>query len=59
MAGLSIEQTRVTHEDLANQLVKQLSTMTLELSLAKAENEKLKKYIEQLMLLMPTNEKNW
>lgn len=58
MAGLSIEQTRVTHEDLANQLVKQLSTMTLELSLAKAENEKLKKYIEQLMLLMPTNEKN-
>lgn len=58
MAGLSIEQTRVTHEDLANQLVKQLSTMTLELSLTKAENEKLKKYIEQLMLLMPTNEKN-
>ena len=44
MAGLSIEQTRVTHEDLANQLVKQLSTMTLELSLTKAENEKLKKF---------------
>lgn len=58
MVGFPIEQTKVTHEDLANQLVKQLSVMTLEVSLVKAENEKLKKYIEQLLLLESSNQKN-
>jgi len=58
MVGFPIEQTKVTYEDLANQLVKQLSVMTLEVSLVKAENEKLKKYIEQLLLLESSNQKN-
>ena len=49
MAGSIIEQIKITHEDLANQLVKQLTQMTLEVSAVRAENEKLKQYVTDLL----------
>ena len=49
MDGNAIEQLRITHEDLANQLVKQLTQMTLEVSAVRAENEKLKQYVTDLL----------
>lgn len=51
MVGIPVEKTKVTYEDLSNQLVKQLSTMTLEISLVRAENDKLRKYIDELLAL--------
>lgn len=49
MDGNIIEQIKITHEDLANQLVKQLTQITLEIAAVKAENEKLKQYVADLL----------
>lgn len=56
MAGFPIEEVKITHEDLVNQLVKQLSTMTLEMSVVRAENEKLRKYVGDLLTAQAVNE---
>ena len=56
MAGIPVEQVRITHEDLVNQLVKQLSTMTLEMSVVRAENEKLRKYVGDLLAAQTVNQ---
>jgi len=46
MVGNTIESIKITHEDLINQLVKQLTTMTFDLCVVKAENDKLKNQIQ-------------
>lgn len=56
MAGNIIEPIQITHEDLVNQLIKQLTAMTFDLSVARAENEKLKKQIAQLSVNLETND---
>lgn len=56
MAGFPIEEVKITHEDLVNQLVKQLSTMTLEMSVVRAENEKLRKYVGDLLTAQAVNQ---
>ena len=53
MDGNIIEQIKITHEDLANQLVKQLTQITLEIAAVKAENEKLKQYVADLLASQP------
>ena len=52
MAGIPVEQVKITHEDLVNQLVKQLSTM----SVVRAENEKLRKYVGDLLAAQAVNQ---
>lgn len=56
MVGIPIEEIKITHEELCNQLIKQLTTMTLDLSVAKAENEKMKQYIHKLLTNNVTND---
>ena len=56
MAGFPVEQVKITHDDLVNQLVKQLSTMTLEMSVVRAENEKLRKYVVDLLAAQGVNQ---
>ena len=56
MAGIPVDQVKITHEDLVNQLVKQLSTMTLEMSVVRAENEKLRKYVGDLLAAQTVNQ---
>jgi len=46
MVGNTIESIKITHEDLINQLIKQLTTMTFDLCVVKAENDKLKNQIQ-------------
>lgn len=56
MDGNIIEPIRITHEDLVNQLVKQLTVMTFDLSVVRAENEKLKNQVAKLSANLSTND---
>lgn len=45
MAGDTVENIRITHEDIVQQLVKQLTTIQVDIAVLRAENDKLRKYI--------------
>lgn len=48
MAGNALENIKITAEDVAQQLIKQLSVLSTDLAVLRAENEKLKQYIINL-----------
>ena len=48
MAGNVVENLKVTHEELINQLSVQLANMNVENTVIKLENQKLKNYIATL-----------
>lgn len=56
MVGNTIESIKITHEDLINQLVKQLTTMTFDLCVVKAENDKLKNQIQIMSANLSPND---
>jgi len=56
MDGNIVEPIKITHEDLVNQLVKQLTVMTFDLSVVRAENEKLKNQVAKLSANLSTND---
>jgi hypothetical protein len=45
MAGNTVENIKITHEDIVQQLVKQLTTMQVDIAVVRAENDKLRQYI--------------
>lgn len=56
MVGNTIESIKITHEDLINQLIKQLTTMTFDLCVVKAENDKLKNQIQIMSANLSPND---
>lgn len=56
MDGNIVKPIQITHEDLVNQLVKQLTVMTFDLSVVRAENEKLKNQVAKLSANLSTND---
>lgn len=48
MAGISIEQTKVTHDEVIRNLGMQIANLVIENNILKLENEKLKNYMGQL-----------
>lgn len=45
MVGNPIENIQLTHEDVTQHLLKQMSVLQFDLAIARAENEKLKKLL--------------
>lgn len=45
MAGNPLDNIKITHEDIVQQLVKQLTAVQVDVSILRAENEKLRNYI--------------
>lgn len=45
MAGNTIENIKITHEDIVQQLVKQLTTIQVDIAVLRVENDKLRQYI--------------
>lgn len=45
MAGNPLENIKITHEDVVQQLVKQLTAIQVDVAVLRAENEKLRNYI--------------
>jgi regulator of replication initiation timing len=48
MVGNSVEQIKVTSDDLVNQLVKYVAALVVDVSALRAENEKLKSLINAM-----------
>lgn len=45
MAGNPIENIQITHEDITQHLLRQMSVVQFDLAIARAENEKLRNLI--------------
>jgi hypothetical protein len=45
MAGNPLDNIKITHEDIVQQLVKQLTAIQVDIAILRAENEKLRNYI--------------
>jgi ribosomal protein L12E/L44/L45/RPP1/RPP2 len=45
MAGKSLDNLKITHEEVINQLAMQLASIQVDLTILKLENQKMKEYI--------------
>ena len=55
MAGNALEQVKVTSDDLVNQLIKHVAVLVLDNSTLKAENEKLRKMLNDSLAQLKQN----
>jgi hypothetical protein len=49
MVGNPLEDIKVTHEDITQHLLRQMSVLQFDLSVARAENEKLRNLVSDIV----------
>ncbi len=58
MVRKSIEDLKVTHEEVINTMAMQMAAINMELTVVKLENQKLKEYLSDYRNSSPVNDKN-
>jgi hypothetical protein len=58
MVRKSIEDLKVTHEEVINTMAMQMAAINMELTVVKLENQKLKEYLSDYLNSSPVNDKN-
>ena len=55
MVGNPIENIQITHEDITQHLLRQISVLQFDLAVARAENEKLRNLVNDSVKNNPSN----
>jgi hypothetical protein len=57
MVGKSIDDLKITHEEVINTMAMQLAAINMELTVTKLENQKLKDFLSDYLNSSPLNDK--
>lgn len=57
MVGKSLENLKVTHEEVINTMAMQMAAINMELTVVKLENQKLKEFLSDYLNSSPVNDK--
>ena len=58
MVGKSLENLKVTHEEIINTMAMQMAAINMELTVVKLENQKLKEFLSDFLNSSPINDKD-
>ena len=58
MVGKSLENLKVTHEEIINTMAMQMAAINMELTVVKLENQKLKEFLSDYLNSSPINDKD-
>ena len=58
MVGKSLEDLKVTHEEVINTMAMQMAAINMELTVVKLENQKLKEFLSDYLNSSPINDKD-
>jgi|APGre2960657373_1045057.scaffolds.fasta_scaffold168612_2 hypothetical protein len=58
MVGKSLENLKVTHEEVINTMAMQMAAINMELTVVKLENQKLKEFLSDYLNSSPVNDKD-
>lgn len=58
MVGKSLENLKVTHEEVINTMAMQMAAINMELTVVKLENQKLKEFLSDYLNSSPINDKD-